>query len=149
MYKAEKENERKERQEKLELDTKQKQEQQQEMIKQNQSKVSQRQQDHLTTLGMRIETVQQKTVAQQVRQQKLDEAVEKYSFRPQMEIDSNRVVQETETRMIRKETTLDKADKVKLYKEHGYNIDNLMKDIRFKVNAALTEANLAGTSYGK
>ena len=56
---------------------------------------------------------------------------------------------ETEARLIRKETVLDKADQVQLYKKHGYSIDNLMKDIRFRVNAALTEANLQGTSYGK
>ena len=56
---------------------------------------------------------------------------------------------ETEARLIRKETVLDKADQVQLFKKHGYSIDNLMKDIRFRVNAALTEANLQGTTYGK
>ena len=45
-----------------------------------------------------------------VRQQKLDEAAEKLACRPQVEIDPDRVVKETETRLIRKETVLDKAD---------------------------------------
>ena len=43
---------------------------------------------------------------------------------------------------------MDKADKVKLFKNHGYNIDNLMKDIRFKINTVLTEAGLQKTTYG-
>ena len=50
--------------------------------------------------------------------------------------------------MIRKETELDKADAVKLFKNHGFTIDNLMKDIRFKVNAALNDAGLQNTTYG-
>jgi hypothetical protein len=79
----------------------------------------------------------------------LDAAVEAYAFRPQVEADENRVIQETEARQIRKETVMDKADRVKLFKNHGYTIDTLMKDIRFKVNACLTEAGLAGTTYGK
>ena len=66
-----------------------------------------------------------------------------------MEADENRVKQETEARLIRKDTVLDNADAVKLFKNHGYTIDNLMKDIRYKVNACLTEAGLAGTNYGK
>ena len=44
---------------------------------------------------------------------------------------------------------MDKADKVKLFKNHGYNIDNLMKDIRFKINTVLTEAGLHKTTYGQ
>ena len=44
---------------------------------------------------------------------------------------------------------LDKADKVKLFKNHGYTIDNLMKDIRFKISAVLGEAGLQQTTYGK
>lgn len=56
---------------------------------------------------------------------------------------------ETEARLIRKDTVYDKADAVNLFKNHGYTIDKLMKDIRFKVNACLSEAGLAGTAYGK
>jgi hypothetical protein len=44
---------------------------------------------------------------------------------------------------------MDNADTVKLFKNHGYTIDNLMKDIRYKVNACLSEAGLANTTYGK
>ena len=100
-------------------------------------------------MEQRVEIVHQKAVAGAERQLKLDEAVEKLNCRPQVEIDSSRVKKETEARLIRKETVLDKADQVQLFKKHGYSIDNLMKDIRFRVNAALTEANLQGTTYGK
>ena len=90
-----------------------------------------------------------KAVADIERQAKLDEAVEQYACRPQVEIDSNRVISETQTRKIRKETTYDKADKIEIYAKHGYSVDNLMKDIRYRVNAALSNSNLQGTQYGK
>ena len=76
------------------------------------------------------------------RQQRLDAAVENYSIRPQVEADEQRLIQETKARELRKDVVLDKADKVKLFKNHGYTIDNLMKDIRFKISAVLGEAGL-------
>lgn len=72
-----------------------------------------------------------------VRQQRLDAAVENYDCRPQVEADEARLIQETKARELRKGVVLDKADKVKLFKNHGYNIDHLMKDIRFKINTVL------------
>jgi len=71
------------------------------------------------------------------------------SIRPQVESDKNRVIQETQSRVLRKGVTLDKADKVAMFKNHGFNIDNLMKDIRFKINAVLSEAGLQNTSYAQ
>jgi hypothetical protein len=38
---------------------------------------------------------------------------------------------------------------VNLFKNPGYNIDGLMKDIRFKVSTALSEAGLQNTAYGQ
>ena len=72
----------------------------------------------------------------------MDEAVEKYDFRPSVEADEDRLKGETQARLLRKDVTLDKADKVNLFANHGYNIDNLMKDIRYKINAVLGEAGL-------
>ena len=149
MFKAEKENDKKERQAMAELEAKRMKDKQTQLIKQNEPKVNQRQQEHINTLEHRVETIQQKAVAGIERQTKLDVAVENYACRPDVEIDRNRVIKETETRLIRKETIYDKADKVEIYAKHGYTVDTLMKDIRFKVNAALTNANLADTSYGK
>ena len=83
------------------------------------------------------------------RQMRLDAAVENYAIRPQVEADEARLIKETKSRELRKGVELDKADKVKLFKNHGYNIDNLMKDIRFKINTVLSEAGLAKTTYGQ
>ena len=82
------------------------------------------------------------------KQQRLDQAVENFAHRPQVEADEKRLIQETKSRQLRKGVVLDKADQVQLFKNHGYNIDNLMKDIRFKINAVLSEAGLAQTTYG-
>ena len=52
------------------------------------------------------------------------------------------MIKETAAREIRKITVRDNADQVNLFKNPGYNIDGLMKDIRFKVSTALAEAGL-------
>lgn len=52
------------------------------------------------------------------------------------------MVQETAAREIRKVTVTDAADQVRLFNNPGYTIDGLMKDIRFKVSTALSEAGL-------
>jgi hypothetical protein len=69
--------------------------------------------------------------------------------RPQVEADFERLVQETAAREIRKITVRDAADQVELFKNPGYSIDGLMKDIRFKVSATLAEAGLHNTAYGQ
>ena len=97
----------------------------------------------------RQEQLERRAKEMEERQKRLDEAVEGYSIRPQVEADENRVVQDTKARQLRKGVELDKADKVKLWKNHGYTIDNLMKDIRFKINAVLSEAGLERTTYGQ
>ena len=120
-----------------------------EEIKRNKPKVVTRQQIELGKIESKKETLHQRAIAGQLQKEKLDAAVEAYAFRPKVEADEQRLIKETEARQIRKETVLDKADAVDLFKNHGYTIDKLMKDIRFKVNACLTEAGLAGTNYGK
>ena len=72
----------------------------------------------------------------------MDEAVENYAIRPQVEADAGRVIQETKAMELRKGVLLDKADKVKLFNNHGFTIDKLMKDIRFKINTVLSEKGL-------
>jgi len=64
-------------------------------------------------------------------------------------MDRERVIKETESREIRKKTVLDNADSVRLFNNPGFTIDRLMGDIRYRVNAALTEAGLAESAYGK
>ena len=45
-------------------------------------------------------------------------------------------------REIRKNTVIDASEKINLFKNHGYNIDNLMKDVRYKLSCFLSEAGL-------
>ncbi len=51
--------------------------------------------------------------------------------------------------MKRKETVMDMADKVELSKMTGYSMNQLMTDMRFKVNMALQEAGLSNTDYAR
>jgi hypothetical protein len=57
--------------------------------------------------------------------------------------------QPTEAMMKRKETVMDMADKVELSKMTGYSMNQLMTDMRFKVNMALQEAGLSNTDYAR
>jgi len=68
--------------------------------------------------------------------------VENLAIRPQVEADEKRLIAETKARELRKGVIMDKADKAQIWKQHGYTIDNLMKDIRFKISAVLGEAGL-------
>ena len=51
--------------------------------------------------------------------------------------------------MKRKETVMDMADKVEVNKMTGYSVNQLMSDMRFKVNMALQEAGLSNTDYAR
>ena len=51
--------------------------------------------------------------------------------------------------MKRKEMQYDKADKVELSKKTGYSVNQLMSDVRFKLNVALHDAGLANTEYAR
>jgi hypothetical protein len=41
----------------------------------------------------------------------------------------------------------DKADKVRMFKNDGYTADALMKDVRYKISAALHDAGVQNTTY--
>ncbi len=43
----------------------------------------------------------------------------------------------------------DKADKIPLSKVDGYTVNQLMSDMRFKLNVALQDAGLQNTNYAK
>ena len=49
----------------------------------------------------------------------------------------------------RKETKYDKADKIELSKKTGYSVNQLMGDMRFKLNMALQDAGIANTDYAR
>lgn len=83
------------------------------------------------------------------REERINQAVEEYSFRPNPRMDRARVQQDTQKNILSKDVEMDKADKVELFKNPGFTVDNLMKDIRFKVGAALSNAGLSNTGYAK
>ena len=64
-----------------------------------------------------------------------------------MDRDFNRVIKDTEARVIKGNTKYDKADKIELSKPTGFNIKQLMKDVRYKFSVALGEAGLFNTDY--
>jgi hypothetical protein len=47
------------------------------------------------------------------------------------------LIKETASFEIRKMTKVDMADNVVMFKNDGFTVDKLMKDVRFRVNAAL------------
>jgi hypothetical protein len=42
---------------------------------------------------------------------------------------------------------MDQADALVLFKNDGYTVDKLMKDVRFRVQNALASAGLSGSVY--
>ena len=120
-----------------------------ELLKKNKDRVLEIQQREIEKVELLRDQKELKAQALQILQNRLKAAVENYSFRPQVEADFERLVQETAAREIRKITVRDAADQVELFKNPGYSIDGLMKDIRFKVSATLAEAGLHNTAYGQ
>lgn len=58
------------------------------------------------------------------------------------------MLQEIEARELRKGIEMDKADKVDMFRNDGFTADTLMKDVRYKISAALHNAGLADSAYG-
>jgi len=81
------------------------------------------------------------------RETEINKIVENLKVRPKVEIDPERVKRVTEALKIRMKTKLDKADKVVLFRNNGFTIDNLMSDLRYKISSALSEAGLLGKEY--
>lgn len=86
--------------------------------------------------------IEKKKNEEAVRQKKLDQVVENLACRPIAESDPERLIKETAAVAIRKITKTDFADNVVLFKNDGFTVDKLMKDVRFRVNAALSAAGI-------
>lgn len=67
--------------------------------------------------------------------------------RPVAEADPDRIVKETAAWEIRKTTKQDLADPIVLFKNDGFTVDKLMKDVRYRVGAALSNAGIQGSTY--
>lgn len=79
---------------------------------------------------------------------RVEKAVSHYSHLPKVEIDPERVKKNTKSKEAKKNLH-DLADKAVLYQQTGFTVDNLMKDMRFKLSHILTEAGLQNSEYGK
>eukprot|EP00826_Nyctotherus_ovalis_P060252 TRINITY_DN8433_c0_g3_i1.p1 TRINITY_DN8433_c0_g3~~TRINITY_DN8433_c0_g3_i1.p1 ORF type:complete len:277 (+),score=122.13 TRINITY_DN8433_c0_g3_i1:833-1663(+) len=107
-------------------------------IEENKDKVEERNYVGVKKLEERLTA---KAVMQKKKEEydeRLNAAIESYKFRPKVEADEKRLEQITETMQIRKDTKLDKADVVTLFKDYGYTTDQLMKDLRFKISTVLS-----------
>jgi len=135
-----KENKQKERseKEKLELELLQKeQDDLKKKIEENREKVEDRNENAVDKIKKKIEDKERQEKEKEENKQKLNNAIENYKFRPKVEADEKRLEQITEAMKIRKDTGMDSADTVKLFKDYGYTTDQLMKDLRFKMSAVL------------
>lgn len=79
---------------------------------------------------------------------RIEKAVSQYAHLPKVQVDSERVKQNTKSKNAKKNDH-DMADKVVMFKQTGFTVDNLMKDMRYKLSHLLNEAGLQNTEYGK
>ena len=80
---------------------------------------------------------------------RLNNIIENLKVRPNIEIDAQRVKKLTENLKQRFTTKRDEGDKVILFENHGFTVDKLMSDLRYKINTVLGEANLLNKDYTK
>jgi hypothetical protein len=148
-YKQEKMTQAQEELEKIRMENKQREEENRQELLKNKPRV-----DEIRELGeqsakQKYEFLEEKRNYLINREERINIAIENYSIRPQVERDPERVTQLTEAKTIAKGVIMDKADKVELFKNPGYTVENLMKDVRYKISAALSDAGLSTTTYAK
>lgn len=84
-------------------------------------------------------------------QQRLNEIIENYKGRPQIEADPDRLIAITQNLQNRYDSIynnkLDEGDQAKLFSNNGFTVENLMKDFRYKVSSALFEAGIIDKDY--
>ena len=90
---------------------------------------------------------------QELNERRLNYIIENYKDRPKVEADPERLVSITKNLEHRYESIMngipDKDEKVQLFTNNGYTVENLMKDFRYKVSSALYEAGIIGTQASK
>lgn len=78
---------------------------------------------------------------------RINQIIENLKIRPKVDIDPERVKQLTENLTKRFNTKRDETDKVVLFENHGFTVDKLMGDLRYKVSTVLGEAGLLNRQY--
>lgn len=118
-------------------------------IMENQPKVRERQSVQRKKIEKKVEMRDYKEKEKQLNEERINKAIEQYPFRPQVEFSEERLNAPTEAQIKRKQTQYDMADKIELTKMTGYSVNQLMGDMRFRLNTALQEAGLAQTDYAR
>ncbi|CAG9333686.1 unnamed protein product [Blepharisma stoltei] len=121
---------------------------QKELIIKNKPKVNERQVKAKIKQQEIQDKKEQKRIEQIIDNQRIEAAVQAYSHIPQVELDRERVQQNTKSKEA-KFVKYDKADQVKLFPQTGFTAENLMKDMRYRISSMLNDAGLASTEYGK
>lgn len=120
----------------------------QEEVEHNRNRLIFRKKEHTERLVM-LNAVK---IKKQNEQNAKREAMKQFFLRvaPQVERDPSRVIQETKsTTMYSKSSNQNSEHEKPLFPVHGYTIDRLMKDPKFKVSQALAEAGMHNTDYGR
>eukprot|EP01016_Furgasonia_blochmanni_P022690 TRINITY_DN2466_c0_g2_i1.p1 TRINITY_DN2466_c0_g2~~TRINITY_DN2466_c0_g2_i1.p1 ORF type:complete len:347 (+),score=97.60 TRINITY_DN2466_c0_g2_i1:467-1507(+) len=122
-------------------------EQQKKIIEKNKPKVYQRQDQEIQKIFHKIEKKEVLAKQKEDEAKRIEDAIQGYSIRPQVPRDAERLVAATESLQNRKTTILDKADKVNMFKVHGFNVKELMGDMRYRIATALHEAGIGRGDY--
>lgn len=117
-------------------------------ILRNRGKVQAKRESEMRKIQQNLEQRAQKQEAEESSKARIDTAIAAYSHIPKVDLDRARVQQPTQSKLAKK-AARDPTDAVVLYKQTGFTAESLMKDMRYRLSAALTEAGLAGTEYGK
>ncbi|CAD8206311.1 unnamed protein product [Paramecium octaurelia] len=123
--------------------------QQLQQIEQAKPRVQQRQEKEVVKREDKKLKQEIKKQEPEMKAQRIEDAINRYSIRPNVDKDFQRLISETETRQLRKQTKYDKADKIPLSNVTGFNINQLMSDMRYRLQVALNDAGLGQTAYAR
>lgn len=119
-----------------------------ENIKKNKEKVAERQTIQEQKIFDRLEEQELLIQEKESEELRINKAISQYPHIPKVEIDKERVKKPTKSKEAKK-NALDKSEKVVLFPQNGFTVDNLMKDMRYRLSHVLNEAGLQNTEYGK
>ena len=117
-------------------------------IERNRGKVQAKRESEMRKIKQNLDQRAQRQEAAASSKVRIDTAIAAYSHIPKVDLDRARVQQPTQSKLAKK-VLRDPTDAAVLYKQTGFTAESLMKDMRYRLSAALTEAGLAGTEYGK
>ena len=96
-------------------------------------------------LIQKLEDKKARETSEENRLERIKQAIERYTFRPQVERDYQRMTGDTVSVNIRKETKEHKP----IFSNPGFYDDKLMGDVRFKLQTRLFEAGVQNSEYAR